>query len=130
MATIDLIHTPRPLTTDEVSKVREGKKHVDLGAVTTPSSKAEERSLETATVKEPSKAELDDVLDKLKEHAQRSRQSLEFERDDTLGRMVIKVVDSHTKEVVRQIPSEEVLEIAKRLRKSDGASGVVFEAEV
>lgn len=44
------------------------------------------------------------------------RSGLEFEVDEETGRFVIKVVDAETKEVVRQLPTKEMLEIAKALK--------------
>lgn len=40
---------------------------------------------------------------------------LEFEVDDDSGKTVVRIIDSETKELVRQIPSEEMLAIAKAL---------------
>lgn len=45
---------------------------------------------------------------------------LRFSFDDDLNRTVIKVVDTKTDEVIRQIPAEEVLEIARSLNKLQG----------
>ena len=45
---------------------------------------------------------------------------LRFSFDNDLNRTVIKVVDTSTDEVIRQIPAEEVLEIARSLNKLQG----------
>jgi flagellar protein FlaG len=47
-------------------------------------------------------------------------QAIEFSIDDTDKRPIIKVVDQQTKEVIRQIPSEEMLDIARALDKAQG----------
>lgn len=49
-----------------------------------------------------------------------SSNSLEFSVDDDTESVVVKVVDKETQEVIRQIPSEEVLNIAKALDKLQG----------
>ncbi len=41
--------------------------------------------------------------------------SLSFSVDDSTGRAVLRVVDPETKEVIRQLPPEETLKIAKSL---------------
>lgn len=41
--------------------------------------------------------------------------SLEFTVDEDTGTTVVKIVDKETKELIRQIPSEEMLSIAKAL---------------
>ena len=43
--------------------------------------------------------------------------------DDTLNRPVVRVVNANTGELVRQVPSEEALRIAKRL---DALSGLLI----
>ena len=47
-----------------------------------------------------------------------SSQSLQFSIDEDSKDIVVKVIDQSTKEVVRQIPSKEALQIAKSLDKS------------
>ncbi len=46
--------------------------------------------------------------------------NLEFSVDDDTGRIVVKIVDRTTKEVIRQMPSEEMLAIAKALDNIKG----------
>ncbi|MGE5384968.1 MAG: flagellar protein FlaG [Betaproteobacteria bacterium] len=46
--------------------------------------------------------------------------NLEFSIDDDTGKTVVKVMDTATKEVIRQIPSEEILEIARALDRLQG----------
>lgn len=45
---------------------------------------------------------------------------LVFDIDEDTGKNVVRLVDLETKEVIRQIPSQEVLEIAKTLDKLQG----------
>ena len=52
--------------------------------------------------------------------AQVRQRALEFSIDEGSGRTVIKVIDKETEAVIRQIPSEEVLELSARLRRGDG----------
>src|SRR5437870_4354698 len=47
-------------------------------------------------------------------------QSVQFIHDEATGKMVLTIVDIATKEIVRQIPSEEVLEIARSLDRMRG----------
>jgi flagellar protein FlaG len=53
-------------------------------------------------------------------------QNLEFSVDSDSQRTVVKVIDQKTKEVIRQIPSEEALEIAKTL---DTVKGLLIKQE-
>jgi len=47
-------------------------------------------------------------------------QSIQFSTDDDSGRVVVKVVDSETQKILRQIPSEEALAISKALDNLQG----------
>ena len=49
--------------------------------------------------------------------------SLEFSIDEDTGTSVVKIVDKETEEVIRQIPSAEMLSIAKAL---DTIKGLLF----
>ena len=46
--------------------------------------------------------------------------AVEFSMDDDTKTTVVKVIDKNTKEVIRQIPSEEMLAIAKALDTVQG----------
>ena len=46
-----------------------------------------------------------------------TRSELKISIDDDLGVQVVKIMDTSTDQVIRQIPSEEMLELAKSLDK-------------
>jgi len=46
--------------------------------------------------------------------------SLEFSVDEASGRAVVRVVDTETQQVIRQIPSKEMLEISRALERLQG----------
>ena len=46
--------------------------------------------------------------------------NLRFSIDEDTGKTIIKVVDAHTDEVIRQFPTEEAIEIARTLDKVQG----------
>ncbi len=55
-----------------------------------------------------------------------------FQIDKSTGAAIFKVVDAKTKEVIRQVPSEEVLAMARKLRELSGrpeASGILVDEE-
>ena len=62
--------------------------------------------------------------------AQTIRRELNFSVDEDLGRIVVKVMDHETKEVIRQIPADEVLALAKRLREGFNEKGNLLTLEV
>ena len=64
--------------------------------------------------------DLERSLRKLSETMAASQRNLSFRVDKGSGRTVITVVDAATKEVIRQIPSEEVLAISRALETFSG----------
>jgi flagellar protein FlaG len=70
---------------------------------------------------------LDEVVSGLNKMVQNLHRNLQFSVDDESGETIIKVVDSDTNEVVRQIPSEEVVKLRQRMKE---AAGVLFQGAV
>jgi flagellar protein FlaG len=58
------------------------------------------------------------AVQRLNELMSDSQRSLRFQVDELSGRTVITVLDAQTKEVVRQIPSPEWLEVVRRLEQA------------
>lgn len=63
----------------------------------------------------PSLEQLSQAVKNINKALEDQSRGLEFSIDSEIDRTIIKVVDQNTKQVIRQIPSEEVLEIAKAL---------------
>ncbi|MDG2442559.1 MAG: flagellar protein FlaG [Luminiphilus sp.] len=49
--------------------------------------------------------------------------SLSISVDEQLGSTIIEVKDSETQEVIRQIPPEQIVSLARFLRESEGVGG-------
>ena len=64
---------------------------------------------------------LDDVVSELNNLVRELHRELQFSVDDKSGDTIVKVVDRETDEVVRQIPSEEVVRLRQRLQEAAGA---------
>lgn len=64
--------------------------------------------------------DMKEVARKLNETNRRLDVSLRFDVDEDSGRIIISVTDKETNELIRQIPPEEVLEIAKRIHERVG----------
>ena len=65
-------------------------------------------------------AALSKAVKMLNEHVAPALQSVEFSLDQETDRMIVKVVDTATHKVLRQIPNEEVIAISKTLGKLQG----------
>ena len=46
--------------------------------------------------------------------------SVRFENDEEANQLVVKIVDTETDEVIRQVPAEEVLTLSSRLEELRG----------
>jgi flagellar protein FlaG len=64
--------------------------------------------------------DLERALRKLNETAAAAERNLTFRIDKGSGKTVITVVDTATKEVIRQIPSEEALAVSRALEAAGG----------
>jgi flagellar protein FlaG len=60
------------------------------------------------------------AVQELNHYAQSLSRELRFSIDETSGETVIKVMDHESGEVIRQIPSEELLAIAHNLESAQG----------
>lgn len=63
--------------------------------------------------------DLDKMVEELKRLTERMAAELSFSIDRDLSRVVVTVTDSATKEVIRKIPPEELIELAKMLREME-----------
>lgn len=70
---------------------------------------------------QPTNEVLEQTVNKLNEFARSYQRSLDFSVDEASNRTVIKVINTETGEVVRQIPPEEVLELARNLESQMSA---------
>jgi flagellar protein FlaG len=79
-----------------------------------------------STVEEPSAQketdpdELQKSVEKIQKFVNLAACDMEFSIDEESGRTVVKVVDRETKDVIRQIPSQEALDLAQALDKLQG----------
>jgi flagellar protein FlaG len=67
-------------------------------------------------------------------YVQTLQRDLQFRIDTDLGQTIVSVVDSETKEVIRQIPSEDVLERARFLEERSaaeaGSDGLLLQVKI
>jgi flagellar protein FlaG len=66
---------------------------------------------------EPSSEQLDAAVSKLNDYVQNVQRTLSFSVDKDTGMTVVKVIDTQTNELVRQIPAENVLKLAADIDK-------------
>ena len=69
---------------------------------------------------------LEEAVSSIQQFVQTVQRNLNFSLDDSTGRVVVKVTDGASGEVIRQIPSEEALRLAEGLEQ---ARSLLFKAE-
>jgi flagellar protein FlaG len=80
----------------------------------------------SAPVKEASREQVEEAVATIQEFVQSVRRSINFAVDDGSGRVVVKVTDAGSGDVIRQIPSEEALKLAENLSE---VRSLLFKAE-
>lgn len=93
-------------------------------------SQAVEELRQQEAAREVNSEKLQETVREMNQKVQNLRRNLQFSIDDQSGRTVIKVIDSETHEVLRQIPSEEILNVAHRLMELNEEQGVIFNGTV
>ncbi|MDX1367061.1 flagellar protein FlaG [Pseudomonas sp.] len=72
------------------------------------------------------RAPVEDAVIAIQSFVQSIRRDLNFTLDDSSGRVVVKVTDGASGEVIRQLPSEEALRLAESLEE---VRSLLFKAE-
>jgi len=85
----------------------------------------EARKKKEDTVQEPQAAEKsrvapEELLQQIKGLTEDGIYSVRFEKDETVGDLVVKIVDRETNEVIRQVPAQEMLQLKAALEDLRG----------
>lgn len=75
--------------------------------------------------------ELKQAVNNISDYVQNIRRELNFSVDEKLGRTIVTVIDEKSGDVIRQIPSEEMLEIARSIArmKERSSKGLLFDGD-
>lgn len=73
-----------------------------------------------APTAKPTLDQVQRAVDQVQQIVRPLAQSLQFSIDEDTHNTVVKIVDTETNKVIRQIPSEEMLQMAKTLDKFTG----------
>ena len=71
-------------------------------------------------VQQPDRATVEAAATSVREFVQPINSNLEFSVNDNTKQLIVKIIDHSTKEVIRQMPSEEMLALAKALDSIKG----------
>ncbi|MCK7634414.1 MULTISPECIES: flagellar protein FlaG [unclassified Shewanella] len=116
----DSLSTQRDKQADNVESV--------ISSDDIPSVSAATRSVEKVNqVTKADAEELQHAVDDIAVSMNVIQKGLAFNIDEDSGMQVVKVIDVSTGELIRQIPNEEALEIAKKLNE---VTGLLMKTEV
>ncbi|MFT6152997.1 MAG: flagellar protein FlaG [Bermanella sp.] len=118
--TTALSSTPQVQSQKPQADVRAKAEIVETSGKELPTEQAKKAEAKSVEVKE--------AVTKLNDFAQKTQRDLNFKVDEDSGKTVIKVYDRQSEQLVRQIPNEEALEMAKRLSADEPS--MLFSAQV
>jgi len=104
----------------------QGQQDALRGAAKQGEAVAQKASAEQQPVTAVTTESLEEAVTSIKDFVQTIRRDLNFDLDDSSGKMVVKVTDRGTGEVVRQIPTEDALRLAENLEE---ARSLLFKAQ-
>jgi flagellar protein FlaG len=79
------------------------------------------QALPAAADREAQREAVRKAVDRIEQFVRENQRSLRFTIDESSGRTVISVIEKDTGQVVRQIPSEEMLALARRFEEAGAA---------
>ncbi len=89
---------------------------------------------ESAKNTKESASELEEAIEIVADFMQLSTQNVNFQKDETSDKTIIKVFDTESKDLIKQFPSEEVIDIAHKilaLRQDMGMkTGILLDEQV
>ncbi|EAR09465.1 flagellar protein FlaG [Reinekea blandensis] len=117
-----------------------GKQRADAQDVSSKGQASEARQTEKASglspleIMQKQRAEeqkdenVERAVAQLNDYVQNTERKLEFQLDDESGDTIVRVYDKNSDELIRQIPNEEAVELARRLNQEEPLS--LFSAQV
>ncbi|WP_394558666.1 flagellar protein FlaG [Aquipseudomonas alcaligenes] len=112
-----------PLVSGRAALGDERKQHVGSAEVS-----AEDVTAGAAISEQPvvPREQVESAVSTIQEFVQSVRRNVNFTLEDSSGRVVVKVTDASSGDIIRQIPSEEALQLAESLEE---VRSLLFKAE-
>lgn len=95
--------------------------------VASSSSSSAQSDLSGERRREEQTRNLEEAVDGANKFFQSLRRTLQFNLNNDYGRLLVQIKDSDSGDLIRQIPSESMLDLARRL---DELSGLLFKEKV
>lgn len=88
------------------------------------------KSEEDKSVSQKPAGNLQVAVSQINDYVQSLQRDLQFTVDEVTGKDVVTVIDSESKEIIRQLPSEEALALARRLAENKDAGIQLISTQV
>lgn len=119
---MDVGSTQKPLTLDAPGS----KRLVSVEKAANVAELASRKQQSSASDPSIGRDQVEEAVATLQEFVQSVRRNLNFSVDDGTGQVVVRVTDTTSGDVIRQIPSEEALQLAENLTE---VRSLLFKAE-
>lgn len=100
------------------------------GTVVAATSARPAQAENAAASQQQGQQQVEEAVSSINEFVQNQQRTIRFSIDEQSGRDVVVVVDQFTEEVIRQIPTEELLVIARRLAEQADDTLNLFSSQV
>jgi flagellar protein FlaG len=107
---------------------KESLPEVDSG-INVAELKAVDPSAAVTEQRENLEQQLESAVSRINEYVQSVQRTLEFTVDEDSGKDVVRIIDKQTEEVVRQLPSDEVLAMARNIAEFNDANISLFTSK-
>tara|TARA_R110002020_G_scaffold165700_2_gene353321 strand:- start:7373 stop:7771 length:399 start_codon:yes stop_codon:yes gene_type:complete len=122
----DLSRTALSGVSVEASAGRLAGGQTDIAAITSAQPVVTQTREALAQPAEIAQLDLQAAVSDIQDFVQSVRRDINFQLDDTSGRVVVNVTEASSGDVIRQIPSEEALRLSENLSE---IRSLLFEAE-
>ena len=95
-------------------------------AIDTPQVRKNDRMADMAGMTEANREQVLAAVTEMQDYVDAAGRNIHFQLDDDSGRMIVRVTEASSGDVIRQMPSEEALRLAENLAE---IRSVLFRAE-
>jgi flagellar protein FlaG len=133
--TESLTNNSADVTNDQALELNRGSITVEAASLNMPSDfYAKELEKDADNIKNSDSRELQDAVKKVESFLNSQNRDLAFTVDDQTERTIVTVKESSSGDVIRQIPSEEVIKLASRIQELQedvgNSVGVFINSEI
>jgi flagellar protein FlaG len=118
----------KPIIMENTSTVKISTPEVEVEKI--KNEVEESKGVENNEISQKQAGNLQVAVSQINDYVQNLQRDLKFTVDEATGKDVVTVIDSESKEVIRQLPSEEALALARRLAENRDAGIQLISTQV